>query len=375
MNDSIIIPAIGFTAPLVTALISCGMCMAYYLSGNSSGRKKHILLIIFTFMAASFCWVPPLLLLFSHELFVTLNSLFFLVSMLALVLLYHFIFIITGTEHYRRLSVLNYIIPVTLTIVMLVWSINVPFTVRLELARGEILIHPDYPAYSTVFFASMLTFCIYNILYTLLGFYRVGQYRRHIINFSADSQRTSLRWLYAYMVLVLSSIPLPFAGLFIDKNTIVGSQLAIVGAMLPIVQYTLIVYNVISGNYVMITPVSGSGDVQSVKTEKLSRKRFETFICERKPYLNPELRITDLAGELCTNRTYLSGFINSEYSMNFSRYINRLRLEELDRLRRLPQSRDETNMELVLRAGFSSYRSYLRAKSMEDKSKLLKIFD
>lgn len=372
MNSSHLIQALGFAAPLFTALVSCGMCLSYYLSPHGCGRQKHILLLVFTFLASSFCWLAPLLLIFSHELFVTLNSLFFLVSMLAMVLLYHFVFIITGTELQRRISLLNYIIPVVLSIVMLVWSITVPYTVRVELARGEGIIHPDYPAYSTLFFFSMLIFCLYNILYIVLVFYRVRQYHKHIDNFSADSQRTSLRWLYAFIFLMLSGIPLSLSGLFIDKNTIVVSQLAIIGALLPIIQYTLIVYNVIAGNYVIITPMSEDEDLQEAITPKLSHKRFEAFISERKPYLDPELRITDLATELCTNRTYLSNFINREYSMNFSRYINRLRLEELDRLRSLPASSGHTNMELVLMAGFSSYRSYLRVKEEEDKSKVLK---
>jgi hypothetical protein len=55
--------------------------------------------------------------------------------------------------------------------------------------------------------------------------------------------------------------------------------------------------------------------------------------------------------------------------------INRYRLKELDRLRLSPADRAEnSNPDLVLIAGFSSYRSYLRVKSEEDKAKVLKAF-
>lgn len=197
MNDAHIIQAIGFAAPLFSALLSCGMCLAYYLNNSGNGRQKHILLMVFTFIAASLCWLAPLLLVVSPEMFTKLNPLFFFALMLDQVLLYNFVFIITGTDTSRRhFRVINYIIPLVLTATVTVWSLTVPYDVRLEIATGEGLIHPIYTAYSLVFFSSMPIFCIYNIFYTVLGFYRVSQYRRHVTDFSADSQRTSLQWLY-----------------------------------------------------------------------------------------------------------------------------------------------------------------------------------
>ena len=52
--------------------------------------------------------------------------------------------------------------------------------------------------------------------------------------------------------------------------------------------------------------------------------------------------------------------------MNFCRLINRCRLMALDRLRVSPANAGKTNMELVLMAGFSGYRNYLRVKKEED---------
>lgn len=105
------------------------------------------------------------------------------------------------------------------------------------------------------------------------------------------------------------------------------------------------------------------------------RKYFERYVREKKPYLNPKLRITDLATELKTNRSYLSTFINCEYGMNFSRFVNRCRLNALDRLRVAPENADKCNMELVLMAGFNGYRNYLRVKNEEDGRNLLREFE
>jgi AraC-like DNA-binding protein len=67
--------------------------------------------------------------------------------------------------------------------------------------------------------------------------------------------------------------------------------------------------------------------------------------------------------DLGTNRSYLSSFINSEYDMNLSRYINRRRLEELDHLRIATENKNTSGSEMVPDTGFSSY---LRIKDEED---------
>ena len=105
----------------------------------------------------------------------------------------------------------------------------------------------------------------------------------------------------------------------------------------------------------------------------IDRKLFERYIQEGKPYLNPKLKITDMCRQLGTNRSYLSTFINREYGMNFSRYINRLRLEELERLRTDPAQKGVKAMELIQHAGFNSYRSYLRTKKMEDEASIIEL--
>jgi AraC-like DNA-binding protein len=89
--------------------------------------------------------------------------------------------------------------------------------------------------------------------------------------------------------------------------------------------------------------------------------------------MNHRIHVSDFASALHTNIKYVSAFINSFYGMNFSRFINRCRLNELDRLRKAPQMKNRDNMELILMAGFSSYRSYLRAKKVEDKEHVLKV--
>src|SRR5690606_36735417 len=101
----------------------------------------------------------------------------------------------------------------------------------------------------------------------------------------------------------------------------------------------------------------------------LLKEEFERFMHEEKPYLNPELKITDLVAELRVNRTYLSAFINAEYHMNFSCLINFYRIKAYDELRNDATKKHLTNQELIELVGFKSYRSFLRVRTQMADSK------
>ncbi|MCS2297611.1 hypothetical protein [Bacteroides ovatus] len=105
------------------------------------------------------------------------------------------------------------------------------------------------------------------------------------------------------------------------------------------------------------------------RSGRINGKKFEKYIYEHRPYLNPDLRITDLMQAFHTNRTYISRFINREYGMNFSRYINMLRLREMEALRNDPACSRLPEEERACLAGFSNFRSYQRVKRMAEKEK------
>jgi YesN/AraC family two-component response regulator len=81
-----------------------------------------------------------------------------------------------------------------------------------------------------------------------------------------------------------------------------------------------------------------------------------------KPHLNSDLRITDLVDMLHVNRTYISSFINREYGLNFSGFINKYRIEEYNALKENPAYSKISKLELAEMAGFNSYRSFQRTE-------------
>jgi AraC-like DNA-binding protein len=93
--------------------------------------------------------------------------------------------------------------------------------------------------------------------------------------------------------------------------------------------------------------------------DQLDRK-LEQLMQEEKIYLNPELRLNDLAALLGTNRTYASQLIHNRRNLNFCDYVNDYRIQHAKKL--LSETADEPLPieEVALRSGFASNSTFYR---------------
>lgn len=98
----------------------------------------------------------------------------------------------------------------------------------------------------------------------------------------------------------------------------------------------------------------------------LVRKTLEDYFYSQKPYLDPEFSLEDLAEAMNVKRTKMSSFINSEFNMNFKRYVNRWRLHEYQRLMSLPSNEQKNPYKILPMAGFTDPRHYRRVLQLED---------
>jgi AraC-like DNA-binding protein len=84
------------------------------------------------------------------------------------------------------------------------------------------------------------------------------------------------------------------------------------------------------------------------------------LMAREKPFLNPELTLTELASQLHTHPNYLSQVLNDELGANFYDYINALRVEEFKRLVTLPENQKYTLLALAYQSGFNSKAAFNR---------------
>ena len=106
--------------------------------------------------------------------------------------------------------------------------------------------------------------------------------------------------------------------------------------------------------------------IKSKRYEKSRLSRFEkeayknkllTCMEEQKPYLNPNLTMTDLADELAVPHRELSQIINESFEQHFYDFINSYRIKESKQFLR-NSSKKSTVLEIAYAVGFNSKSTF-----------------
>lgn len=79
---------------------------------------------------------------------------------------------------------------------------------------------------------------------------------------------------------------------------------------------------------------------------------------EKKPYLDPQFSLCELANLVYTNRTRISSTLNNQTGMNFSRWLSNLRVNYL--IRYMKENPSLEPQEFYEIAGFTSRTSFYR---------------
>lgn len=90
-------------------------------------------------------------------------------------------------------------------------------------------------------------------------------------------------------------------------------------------------------------------------------KSIAKLMKKDKPYLNSKLSLSELAGMLNTNQTYLSNFLNRQKDISFADYINQFRVQEACRQLLLPQNNNLSVDALATVSGFNSKSTFYNA--------------
>lgn len=364
---------ISFAAPAFSAFVCLSLLLLRYKDRDEHTRIRLLKLLILYYILFFANSLFTIFFMYMKNIYIYTGTFAFLTLLLSEVIFYKIIFIVTSVTTDEKFSRKHYIIPVVLSAVHGIWSLFVPFNIQYQIVASNILDIPDYKWFLLFFASKFWIFIIYSIIYAVLSIIRIHKYRKSIIDYSADEERSSLRWLYTLLAITFFLMPFYFISPFISEDNVLHRLLPAISNFMLIFQNVILCYNMFIDNYVIMLPEglekkeskSGGKNNEQEKpaiAEKVDKKRFEEYIKKNKPYLNPKLKITDLTLELNTNRTYLSAFINTNYGMNFSSFINQCRMQEMDMLSKDPAYSSYKEIEIAYIAGFSDYRSLKNIK-------------
>lgn len=198
------------------------------------------------------------------------------------------------------------------------------------------------------------------VVWIALMFHHLHVYRKYSEDNFGSVEQTDEQWVIRYLVMIFV-LGCSYAYLCIteEPNRLFTQQWLILFILVYANDQAIFRSKPWMEEVVQETGDAGMDDLSSDEISDANvalndeyRRALEQWMSSKKPYLNPDFRLTDLREVLPLNRTYLSQFINTEYGCNFYQYVTHYRIEEAKRLMR--ENPSIKVQEVSERSGFSS---------------------
>lgn len=214
--------------------------------------------------------------------------------------------------------------------------------------------------------AAKVIFAIEVVIVLVAGSKKISAFNKSIEAYYADTEGKKLtifQWLiYLFTICSFASIIFNFLGRyrFGDSTWMLAIPSLIFSLLLFGMGFVGYRHSFITENLEHEEPAEGTfaeNEPTSAHENPLA-ERIENVVTLQKLFLRHNLKVSDVAAELNTNRLYVSMAINDEMGVSFSVYINRKRVDYAIQLMR---SNPQMSMaEVAYQSGFSSVKSFYR---------------
>lgn len=212
-----------------------------------------------------------------------------------------------------------------------------------------------------------------TLFYMILPIYLVvkyaDEYTAYLSENVSDPESYDLRWLKRTMI-ILSILYFLYVVLLLTDRTILY---VVIKAVMLVVWFYFFYRALFLKNIRLEHSFKNGWDLPSNDDEeeddddeeqrgalfKRYAEEVNAWFEREKPYLNDDLRLTDLQRVFLISRSYLSQLFNKELGMSFSDYVNQFRVEESKRL--MDAEPLASIQEIAERSGFHSMSTFRRA--------------
>lgn len=235
-----------------------------------------------------------------------------------------------------------------------------------------------------IFIARMVAkfiFAIQVVIVLLKGYQRVKKFDEIVENCYSDIENRTLRNTQIIIIFLVITSIISFLANVIGKEAFIDS-LALVS--IPCVVFSVILFMLLRAGHIqnftiheLMEEAEETATVDNDNNTDIMREAAETPPAEvnaekirqisaeieevmrrEKPFLQPDLRVSDLARLLLTNRDYISRAIRLDKGMSFNEYVNKLRIEHaITLMKNNPQI---PVLELSIKSGYTSQASFFR---------------
>ena len=367
-NFNILLNASQLFAPAILCA-SCCLLLGFSRMDSLTREERKLKNIVIAYLLSDVIgWVGLFTYYFAkEEVFVILSVPMIASFLFSVVQLYRIIRLLTRLGQPENFPKFHYILIGGITALFLAGLFIYPMEVQVAIVKSRnTMITGEFATYSRFFTSKPLIRLIFQIVYYVAIYLLFRDYFRKIQKTENQVSKPA-RWVLFMAGLLLITVFASLVALFVPRNTIFSNQWLLCTSFGASGLYILLTYHIIRRKYLLyiVYPVKR----KYIMTEggyrryfgQITREGLESYFNEKKPYLNPDYKITDLMEEMDVNRTAASAFINRTYGVNFSRYVNQWRVNELKRLLSLPGNEKESAASLYRQAGFGELKQYYRA--------------
>ncbi len=216
--------------------------------------------------------------------------------------------------------------------------------------------------------ASKIYILLQVVYYFTLSQRLIKTFKKRVDDYFSDLEEQYFRWIRAfYFIYISSSLPGIFM-LFLGNEGIKNASQEVMAFLFFFLSFAFFVVGFIanhqryieSGDFFLARAISDSGNKGKEWQDEMHEK-LSLYFQSEKPFLNPDLKITQVAQHLNTNRTYLSGLVHDRYGLNFSHFVNRWRIEESVRMFRDSSHDQYSTRGISELCGFNNYNTFTTA--------------
>jgi AraC-like DNA-binding protein len=210
--------------------------------------------------------------------------------------------------------------------------------------------------------------------YVLASLRLISLYKKTASQYFSNRRQIDISWLsstviFFLLIIVLTIINDLLAQTSFAKYYLVGFNIIILAVLVFVIRVLLKALHKpyffsfsdsekeASPEQALTVQKSSLTESEKAEKEKVIREVLN-YMQNKKPYLEPELTLDQLASQLFIKPRALSQAINEILGQNFFDFINRYRIEEASRLLTNPKDKKITILEVLYEVGFNSKSSF-----------------
>ena len=209
-----------------------------------------------------------------------------------------------------------------------------------------------------------IVFAIEVLVTIVMGVLLIRRYDTAVNQFYADTEDKSMRNIQSVLYLIVVACVMSFVANAVGRYRFTDSSILLA---IPSLAFSILLFTIgylgIHRHFSIVDldhdkVIMSDEEHQDTNPDKTLAERIVEVVGKDKIYLQPDLKLEDLARMMNTNRTYIYQAINQQMGITFNEFINRQRIAYAEQL--MNDNPALSANDVAVQSGFASISSFYR---------------